>query len=771
MVGIDLTVEEDLHQPSKPKQLEDSIDHSPPENNDFALSLADSFLDLDSLKDWIEEGPYPDWVEFGAMEEGIKMSKDVGSLSSLMEDDMKKVTLVANCEASAVRADISTSELDHKDGMKSCEIGLTGKSVEKTIVGSENGVIKKEEISHEDGSDASSDSESSSSSSSCYSSSSSSSEEEEEEEDDDDDDDSNDDEGEEVEEEGREYAEEEERKEGVVGVEVEEGEITEFDEERRGGSDDDEDDDGFGVTRGPIKSKHEIENLPPVPRVDVTLEPYHRILPVGVVLSVIGPKVIVEGMEKHNPLNEGSILWITESRSPLGIIDEIFGPVKNPFYAVRYNNHSEVPSEIKEGSLVSFVPEFAEHILNDSNLYKKGYDASNEYDEELSDEAEFSDDEKEAQYKRMLKMSKRSLNEQKFGSRGNEKEKTKNRGRGSRNDQSRGQRLVYQHQNRGRGSRNDRSRGPPRPGQRLVDQHLPNYNPPPKGGWRKGMISSQKQRRRPLDNMGPGWKNSQSVSKSGQFSMGPHPPGFGPPPNGQSVGTHGLGQLSVCPHPVRFSPPPNGQSVGSSQSGERPAGQHPPGLIPTFNGVWMNGMMPCQQQQPANVVWTNSVMPYQQQQQQQQNNGVRQDLMMPCQTQQVPVFPNGLQTCGGMPWMQHSQHHQPSCQIPCLIQQQFDHGQTLPPNAALPQNQSSVFAAPPLYGSGLGPGGQSSFDQTNFVVGSSHLNNGLMISRGDIGANVEGNWQFNQGPSSVHGVKPFRRAGRFSGGGGQNHRK
>ncbi|KAG8363087.1 hypothetical protein BUALT_BualtUnG0005600 [Buddleja alternifolia] len=191
---------------------------------------------------------------------------------------------------------------------------------------------------------------------------------------------------------------------------------------------DNEDDVGETGVMGPITSKNELKELPPVPSVTATLQPHHQTLPVGIILSKILQAltcfangfllnrslcpVIVEGVEKHNPLSEGSILWITESRLPLGIVDEIFGPVKNPYYIVRYNSESEVPPGIQQGStLISFVQEFANHILNDKSLYQKGYDASGENDEEISDDLEFSDDEKEAEYKRMLKMKKRGTSE------------------------------------------------------------------------------------------------------------------------------------------------------------------------------------------------------------------------------------------------------------------------------------------------------------------------------------------------------------------------
>ena len=117
----------------------------------------------------------------------------------------------------------------------------------------------------------------------------------------------------------------------------------------------------------------------------------------------------MEGVEKHNPLNEGSILWLTVTRTPLGIVDEIFGPVKNPFYVVRFNSVAEIPAgAVSVGTAVSFASEFAGHVLNLLSLGKKGYDASGANDEEVDEETEFSDDEKEAEYRRSLRQAKRS---------------------------------------------------------------------------------------------------------------------------------------------------------------------------------------------------------------------------------------------------------------------------------------------------------------------------------------------------------------------------
>jgi H/ACA ribonucleoprotein complex non-core subunit NAF1 len=126
----------------------------------------------------------------------------------------------------------------------------------------------------------------------------------------------------------------------------------------------------------------------------------------------MGERVIVEGSVQHNPLNEGSILWITESRTPLGIVEELFGPVKNPYYLVRYNSVEEVPAGISAGTAISFVIEFADHILNVKELYTKGYDESGDHVEDDADDPAFSDDEKEAEYKRSLRLAKKKTDRQ-----------------------------------------------------------------------------------------------------------------------------------------------------------------------------------------------------------------------------------------------------------------------------------------------------------------------------------------------------------------------
>ncbi|OMP02808.1 H/ACA ribonucleoprotein complex, subunit Gar1/Naf1 [Corchorus capsularis] len=420
MVGFipDPSPEEDTNQVPKLKNFKDPTDFIDPKTND--LTFADSFLDFDSIKEWFEDNPSLDRIcleesEFGDIKKGMEIGKThvidpnvagfkpidggselVGGISGcpvkVEEEDLKPAVKMEE-EDFKPGGKLSPSIAEEMDKVSLVRIKSEEEgNKEKVKVESKtevDGAYELEEGEIEDfggemGVDGTDNSD--------Y-----------------------DEEDEET------YEEDEVAKETNEifrrsGFEFEDVDV-----------DDEDDDDDAGDTRGPIKSKNEFETLPPVPQVDVTLQPHHQTLPVGVVQSIIGTKVIVEGGEKHNPLNEGSILWITIDRSPLGLVDEIFGPVTNPYYVVRYNSEIEVPAGIHEGTSISFVPEFANHVLNDNNLYKKGYDASGENDEELSDYAEFSDDEKEAEYKKMLKMSKRGTNDQRGGNRKSNKKKVKSR--------------------------------------------------------------------------------------------------------------------------------------------------------------------------------------------------------------------------------------------------------------------------------------------------------------------------------------------------------
>ncbi|CAH9116537.1 unnamed protein product [Cuscuta europaea] len=430
--------------------------------------------------------------------------------------------------------------------------------------------------------------------------------------------------------------------------EIEEGEILAcISDDMVAWSDDDDGVEGSGP-KGPIRSKNELQELPFVPPVNVTIQPHHQTLPVGNISSILGAQVIVEGVEKHSPLNEGSILWITETRSPLGIVDEIFGPVKNPYYIVRYNSEDEVPAGIQQGTVVSFVQEFAHHVLNDKSIYKKGYDASGENDEELSEEGEFSDDEKEAEYKRMMKMKKRGTNEHKYGGNKMEKKKVRNP-------------PVYQKQNQ------------------VIDGE----------NVSSGSIGVPVDQTKTQGSSNGHWSNPAST-QSAQFHGfgGASSSGGGLPYQQQQPQNNGFQSLAMPPQ--QKQPQNNG-----FQSFAMPLQQQ---QQPQNHGFQSFAMPPHQQQQPQNNGFQSFAMPPQQQQQQPQNNWFRSFAMPPQQQHQMMPFPGGLPAMN-MQWAQPFFNMPMGNNIPMN-----NVGPMFPTNFMLPGGQPSfgIFnQPPPLGGQGL----------------------------------------------------------------------
>lgn len=155
-------------------------------------------------------------------------------------------------------------------------------------------------------------------------------------------------------------------------------------------------------------SKHELEN-PPVPPVEIEeIGPEETMEPVGVIMSVVGPAVIVQA-DAHGSqrvLDTGSLLCFADRRV-LGAVFEAFGPVMKPMYIVRFSSSSEVTSNalITPGARVFFVPGRSTFLFTSALRAMKGSDASNVYDEEVDErEREFSDDEEERAHKKVLEV-------------------------------------------------------------------------------------------------------------------------------------------------------------------------------------------------------------------------------------------------------------------------------------------------------------------------------------------------------------------------------
>lgn len=98
----------------------------------------------------------------------------------------------------------------------------------------------------------------------------------------------------------------------------------------------------------------------------------------------------------------------------MGRIFDVFGPVKKPYYAIRFNNLDHINLfNIKINDLVYFAPqtEYASFIMISKLMQIKGSDASWKHNNEPPPEfLDYSDDETEKLAKRTRKMKKRNKN-------------------------------------------------------------------------------------------------------------------------------------------------------------------------------------------------------------------------------------------------------------------------------------------------------------------------------------------------------------------------
>ena len=63
------------------------------------------------------------------------------------------------------------------------------------------------------------------------------------------------------------------------------------------------------------------------------------------------------------PVDEGSVLCLAADRHPLGRIEEVFGPIHAPLYALRYAGGGETPPGLAVGAAVSSVERFNEYLM------------------------------------------------------------------------------------------------------------------------------------------------------------------------------------------------------------------------------------------------------------------------------------------------------------------------------------------------------------------------------------------------------------------------
>ncbi|KAF2848184.1 NAF1-domain-containing protein [Plenodomus tracheiphilus IPT5] len=156
-----------------------------------------------------------------------------------------------------------------------------------------------------------------------------------------------------------------------------------------------------------VKTLNEVEEQYEKP--DITVTEQTKITELGNVESVVENLVLIKAKTSgdYEVLESGSALCL-QNRIVIGKVSEQMGRVEEPRYALGFNDAAEITAlGIQKDTPVYYVNDHSTFVLTEPLRYQKHTDASNLHDEETND-VEFSDDEKEAEYKREQKAKKRA---------------------------------------------------------------------------------------------------------------------------------------------------------------------------------------------------------------------------------------------------------------------------------------------------------------------------------------------------------------------------
>ncbi|KAH6632272.1 Gar1/Naf1 RNA binding region-domain-containing protein [Chaetomium tenue] len=176
--------------------------------------------------------------------------------------------------------------------------------------------------------------------------------------------------------------------------------------------DGDGDGDGNGKSKGSgaaLRTKNEVAEAA-IPKPDVNITPEMKIERLGNIEFIVETTAVIKSQTpgEVQVLDSGSVLC-KEDRTVIGALAEVLGNVRSPMYTVGFSTEDEIKGlELVAGMPIYYSVQHANYVFTQPLKEAKGTDASNLHDEELpAEEMEFSDDEKEAEYKRAQKQKRR----------------------------------------------------------------------------------------------------------------------------------------------------------------------------------------------------------------------------------------------------------------------------------------------------------------------------------------------------------------------------
>jgi rRNA processing protein Gar1 len=146
-------------------------------------------------------------------------------------------------------------------------------------------------------------------------------------------------------------------------------------------------------------TKHEADEVREIPEA-FEVQSGQTMNECGCVDDIVESDKVIVKVNLYNGILDLDNIMFTANKIPFGYIDDVIGKVEEPYYVVRFFPTFMDKSIICKGHMIYYVNQKAKTIQT-RQLLKKGCDASNAFDEEISeDEMEFSDDDEEVERKK-----------------------------------------------------------------------------------------------------------------------------------------------------------------------------------------------------------------------------------------------------------------------------------------------------------------------------------------------------------------------------------
>ncbi|CAH2043260.1 unnamed protein product, partial [Iphiclides podalirius] len=188
----------------------------------------------------------------------------------------------------------------------------------------------------------------------------------------------------------------------------------------------------------PIKVHGELglDDLPPIEDLVISLDSKDT-TKIGVITSIVDRLVVVRAYPATPALDLDTILFLESGRKALGKVFDVFGPVTEPNYCVRFNSQDHVKQRgIEPGMEVYIAPGtscLTKYVFLTELMKAKGSDASWLYDvEPPPNHVDYSDDEEERRANKSRREQSRQGKEATEGGETSRQQARKEAGRGQR---------------------------------------------------------------------------------------------------------------------------------------------------------------------------------------------------------------------------------------------------------------------------------------------------------------------------------------------------